>query len=155
MDEDILGIFMIIIIVIGCCVVLPIMIVWITNKRKAHEIDKQTEILMTLMEKNPNLDPAEVMQKLNVSSKSHKTIKQKLLENVFSGGLMALMGLAILIPHLCGLTFFGNRENGLFSGGIMLAMGLAFLIYYLVSKRQLKSEIEAEEKQLKEQQISE
>ena len=142
---------MIIIIVIGCCVVLPIMIVWITNKRKSHEIDKQTELLMTLMEKNPNLDPAEVMQKLNVSSKSHKTIKQKLLENMFSGGMMTLMGLAILIPHLCGLVFFGNRENGLFIGGVMMAMGIAFLIHYLVSKKQLRGEIEAEEQRLKEQ----
>ena len=152
MDEDILGIIMIIIIVIGCCVVLPIMIVWITNKRKAHEIDKQTEILMALMEKNPDLDPAEVMQKLNVSSKSHRTIKEKLLGNVFSGGMMTLMGLAILIPHLCGMVFFGNRENGLFCGGIMLAMGVAFLIYYAVSKKQLSGEIEAEEKRLQEQQ---
>ena len=152
MSEDILGIIMIIIIVIGCCVVLPIMIVWITNKRKAHEIAKQTEILMTLMEKNPDLDPAEVMQKLNVSSKSHKTIKQKLLENVFSGGMMTLMGLAILIPHLCGLVFFGNRENGIYVGGMMVAMGVAFLIYYLVSKKQLQSEIEAEERQLQERQ---
>ena len=142
---------MIIIIVIGCCVVLPIMIVWITNKRKSHEIDKQTELLMTLMEKKPNLDPAEVMQKLNVSSKSHKTIKQKLLENMFSGGMMTLMGLAILIPHLCGLVFFGNRENGLFIGGVMMAMGIAFLIHYLVSKKQLRGEIEAEEQRLKEQ----
>ena len=143
---------MIIIVVIGCCVVLPLMIVWLTNKRKSHEIDKQTEILMAMMEKHPDLDPAEVMKKLNVSSKSHKTIKQKLLENVFSGGLMTLMGLAVLIPHLCGLVFFGNKENGIFCGGIMLAMGVAFLIYYLVSKKQLSGEIEAEEKQLKEQQ---
>ena len=149
--EDIFGIIMIVIIVIGCCVWLRIMIVWITNKRKAHEIDKQTEILMTLLEKNPDLDPAEVMQKLNVSSKSHKTVKQKLLENLFSGGMMTLMGLAILIPHLCGLVFFGNRENGLFIGGIMMAMGVAFLIHYLVSKKQLRSEIEAEEQRLKEQ----
>ncbi|MBO4503471.1 MAG: hypothetical protein J5730_01485 [Bacteroidales bacterium] len=151
METSILGIIMIIIIVIGCCVVLPIMIVWITNKRKSHEIDKQTELLMTLMEKKPNLDPAEVMQKLNVSSKSHKTIKQKLLENMFSGGMMTLMGLAILIPHLCGLVFFGNRENGLFIGGVMMAMGIAFLIHYLVSKKQLRGEIEAEEQRLKEQ----
>ena len=152
MSEDIFGIIMIVIVVIGCCVVLPLMIVWLINKRKNHEIDKQTEILMAMMEKHPDLDPAEVMKKLNVSSKSHKTIKQKLLENVFSGGLMTLMGLAVLIPHLCGLVFFGNKENGIFCGGIMLAMGVAFLIYYLVSKKQLSGEIEAEEKQLKEQQ---
>ena len=150
--EEIFEVLMLVIVVIGCCVVLPLMIVWLTNKRKNHEIDKQTEILMAMMEKHPDLDPAEVMKKLNVSSKSHKTTKQKLLENVFSGGLMTLMGLAVLIPHLCGLVFFGNKENGIFCGGIMLARGVAFLIYYLVSKKQLSGEIEAEEKQLKEQQ---
>jgi hypothetical protein len=150
MDEDVLGIIMVIIIVIGCCVVLPIMIVWITNRRRAHEIDKQTEILIAMLEKHPDLDPAEVMKKLNVSSKSHKTTKQKLLDNVYTGGMMSFMGLAILIPHLCGLVFFGNKENGLFVGGLMLAMGAASLIYYFVSKKQLKGEIEAEEKRLKE-----
>lgn len=141
---------MIITIVIGICVVLPIMIVWLVNKRKSHEIDKQTEILTTMLEKHPDLDPAEVMKKLNMSSKSHESIKQKLLGNLFSGGMMTLMGLAILIPHLCGLVFFGNKENGLFVGGIMLAMGVAFLIYYFVSKKQLRAEIEAEEKRLSE-----
>lgn len=150
--EEIFEVLMLAIVVIGCCVVLPLMIVWLTNKRKSHEIDKQTEILMAMMEKHPDLDPAEVMKKLNVSSKSHKTIKQKLLENVLTGGFMTLMGLAVLIPHLCGMVFFGNKENGIFCGGIMLAVGLAFLIYYLVSKKQLSGEIEAEEKQLKEQQ---
>ena len=141
---------MIITIVIGICVVLPIMIVWLVNKRKSHEIDKQTEILTTMLDKHPDLDPAEVMKKLNMSSKSHESIKQKLLGNLFSGGMMTLMGLAILIPHLCGLVFFGNKENGLFVGGIMLAMGVAFLIYYFVSKKQLRAEIEAEEKRLSE-----
>ena len=150
--EEIFEVLMLVIVVIGCCVVLPLMIVWLTNKRKNHEIDKQTEILMAMMEKHPDLDPAEVMKKLNVSSKSHKTIKQKLLDNVLTGGFMTLMGLAVLIPHLCGMVFFGNKENGIFCGGIMLAVGVAFLIYYLVSKKQLSGEIEAEEKQLKEQQ---
>lgn len=151
MDENIFEIIMIIIVVLAVCVVLPIMIVWLTNRRKSHEIDKQTEILMAMMEKHPDLDPADVMKKLNVSSKSHKTTKQKLLENVFNGGMMLLMGLAILIPHLCGIVFFGNKENGLFIGGMMVAMGMAYLIYYLVSKKNLQGEIETEEKTLKEE----
>lgn len=151
MDEDILGIIMIGLVVVGTCIVLPIMIVWLTNRRKSHEIDKQTEILMAMLEKHPDLDPAEVMKKLNMSSKSTKTVKQKLLENVFNGGMMLLMGLAILIPHLCGLVFFGSKTNGIFVGGIMLALGMAFIIYYFISKNQLQSEIEAEEKRLKEQ----
>ena len=152
MEESILGIIMIAIVVVGTCIVLPIMIVWLTNRRKSHEIDKQTEILMAMLEKHPDLDPAEVMQKLNISNKSTKTVKQKLLENVFNGGMMLLMGLAILIPHLCGLVFFGSKTNGIFIGGIMLALGLAFIVYYFISKNQLQGEIEAEEKRLQEQQ---
>ena len=150
--EEIFEVLMLVIVVIGCCVVLPLMIVWLINKRKNHEIDKQTEILMAMMEKHPDLDPAEVMKKLNVSSKSQKPIKQQLLGNLFSGGMLTLMGLVVLIPHLCGVVFFGNKENGLLSGGMMLAIGVAFLIYYFVSKKQLSAEIEAEEKKLQEQQ---
>ena len=52
--DYIMEILMVVIIVIGCCVVLPIMIVWLTNRRKQYEIDKQTEILMAMMEKHPN-----------------------------------------------------------------------------------------------------
>lgn len=149
--DKVMEVFMIIIVVVGICVVLPIMIIWIINKRKSHEIDKQTEILMAMLEKHPDLDPAEVMKKLNVSSKSHKSVKEKLLGNLFSGGMMLLMGLAILIPHLCGMVFFGNQANGIYVGGMMVAMGVAFLIYYLVSKKQLSAEIEAEERRLKEE----
>ncbi|MBQ6070253.1 MAG: hypothetical protein IJK85_00715 [Bacteroidales bacterium] len=153
--EEIIDVLAVVLVIGGVCIALPLIIVWLTNKRKNHEIDKQTEILMAMMEKHPDLDPAEVMKKLNVSSKSHKTIKQKLLDNVLTGGFMTLMGLAVLIPHLCGMVFFGNKENGIFCGGIMLAVGLAFLIYYFVSKRVLRNELEAEEKRITEQQISE
>lgn len=52
--DYIMEILMVVIIVIGCCVVLPIMIVWLTNRRKQYEIDKQTEILMAMMEKHPD-----------------------------------------------------------------------------------------------------
>ena len=61
----VLGVLMIIIVVIGICVVLPLMVIWLINKRKNHEIDKQTEILMAMMEKHTDLDPAEVMCRAN------------------------------------------------------------------------------------------
>ena len=98
--EDIMGIFMIIIIVIGCCVVLPLLIVWMTNKRKRHEIDKKTEILKTLLEKNPDIDPVEVMNKLNMSQdSSKKSLKQSLLEKLLNGCICMLVGLVIFLTH--------------------------------------------------------
>lgn len=154
--EDIMGIFMIIIIVIGCCVVLPLLIVWMTNKRKRHEIDKKTEILKTLLEKNPDIDPVEVMNKLNMSQdSSKKSLKQSLLEKLLNGCICMLVGLVIFLTHHYGMIFLGSKAIGIVGGGILTAVGVAFIIYYCVSKNVLRNELEAEERQLKEQQISE
>jgi len=149
-------IFMIVIIVIGVCVVLPLMIVGMTNKRKRHEIDKKTEILKTLLEKNPDLDPVEVMNKLNMSQdSSKKSLKQSLLEKLLNGCICMLVGLVIFFTHLHGIIFLGRTEIGIVGGGVLTAVGVAFIIYYFVSKNVLRNELEAEERQLKEQQISE
>lgn len=154
--EEVMEVFMITIITIGLCVVLPLLIVWMINKRKKYEIDKKTEILKILLEKNPDMDPAEIMNKLNMPQKSNnKTLKQKLLESLYSGLMMTLMGLVIFVLHLMGMVLFGSKAVGLFCGGVMMAIGIAFLIYYFVSKSALRNELEAEERQLKEQQISE
>lgn len=154
--ENIMGIFMIIIIVIGCCVVLPLLIVWMTNKRKRHEIDKKTEILKTLLEKNPDIDPVEVMNKLNMSQdSSKKSLKQSLLEKLLNGCICMLVGLVIFLTHHYGMIFLGSKAIGIVGGGVLTAVGVAFIIYYCVSKNVLRNELEAEERQLKEQQISE
>lgn len=151
-----MGIFMIIIIVIGCCVVLPLLIVWMTNKRKRHEIDKKTEILKTLLEKNPDIDPVEVMNKLNMSQdSSKKSLKQSLLEKLLNGCICMLVGLVIFLTHHYGMIFLGSKAIGIVGGGVLTAVGVAFIIYYCVSKNVLRNELEAEERQLKEQQISE
>ncbi len=154
--EDIFEIVMVIIVVIGCCVVMPLMIVWLTNKRKNHEIDKKTEILTALLEKNPNLNPAEVMNKLNmVQGADKKSLKEKLLEKLLTGCICLLVGLVIFFTHLFGFIFLGSKELGVVGGGVMAALGIAYIIYYFVGKKALSSEIEAEEKQIVEQQISE
>ena len=65
----------------GVCIALPLMVVWLTNKRKNHEIDKKTEILMALLEKKPELNPAEVLDKLDMSQEpGKKSPKEKLME---------------------------------------------------------------------------
>lgn len=154
--EDIMEIIMITIIVIGCCVVLPLLIVWMNNKRKRHEVDKKTEILKTLLEKNPDLDPVEVMNKLNMSQdSSKKSLKQSLLEKLLNGCICMLVGLVIFLTHHYGMIFLGSKAIGIVGGGVLTAVGVAFIIYYCVSKNVLRNELEAEERQLKEQQISE
>lgn len=148
--EEIMEIIMVLLIVVGLCVVLPIMIVWIVNKRKKEELDKKSEILMTLLEKKPDMDPTEVLKTLNMPRENKKSIKQELLERLMGGCIMVLIGLVFLVTHLCDFIFFGNKTNGIIFGGVMIAVGIAMLVYYFVSKKMLKKEIDAEEKQLDE-----
>ncbi|MCR4964134.1 MAG: hypothetical protein K6A41_00595 [Bacteroidales bacterium] len=149
--EDIMEMITVLLIVVGLCVVLPIMIVWITNKRKKEELEKKSEILMTLLEKKTDMDPTEVLKTLDMSEKKKKTVKQELLERLMGGCILSLIGLVLLITHLCNFIFFGTKTNGIIFGGVMIAVGIAMLVYYFVGKKMLKKEIDAEEKQLTEQ----
>ena len=152
----VLGVLMIIIVVIGICVVLPLMVIWLINKRKNHEIDKKTEVLMALLEKNPDLDPVEVMNKLNMSQNSvRKPLKQKLLEQLLTGCIFLLVGAVLFFTHLANMIFLGSKTMGVVGGGVLAAIGIAFIIYYFVSRKMLQHEIATEEKRMTEQQISE
>lgn len=66
-----------------------------------------------------------------------------------------LVGLVIFLTHHYGMIFLGSKAIGIVGGGVLTAVGVAFIIYYCVSKNVLRNELEAEERQLKEQQISE
>ena len=148
---DILELIGMVLIVLSTCVVLPILIVWITTRQKAHDLEKKSEILMALLEKKPELDPSEVIKKLDMSQKKRKSIKQELLEKLMSGCMITLVGVVLLVTHLLNFIFMGSKTNGIIFGGVMIAVGVAMLIYFFASKKLLKKEIDAEEKQLNEQ----
>ncbi len=154
--EEILEILSVTLVIGGFCIALPLIIVWLTNKRKNHEIDKKTEILMALLEKNPNLDPAEVLDKLDMPSEDgKKTLKERLLEKLLGGCICTLIGIVLFFTHLFGFVFLGDKTKGVVFGGVLTAIGIALIIYYLVSKKMLQNEIATEEKRMTEQQISE
>ena len=133
----------------GVCIALPLMVVWLTNKRKNHEIDKKTEILMALLEKKPELNPAEVLDKLDMSQEpGKKSPKEKLMEKLLSGCIYTLIGIVLFFTHLFGFVFLGNKTNGVVGGGVLAAVGIAFIIYYFASKKMLQGEIEIKDKQL-------
>ena len=111
---------------------------------------------MTMLEKNPNLDPAEVLDKLDMSQDSDKkSPKEKLLEKLLTGCICTLIGTVLFFTHLFDFVFLGNKTNGVVGGGVLAAVGIAYLIYYLVSRKMLQDKIATEEKRLTEQQISE
>ncbi len=154
--EDILEILSVTLVIGGLCIALPLIIVWLTNKRRNHEIDKKTEILMALLEKNPNLNPAEVLDKLDMSSEDgKKSLKERLLGKFLGGCVCTLIGIVLFFTHLFGFVFLGDKTEGVVIGGVLTAIGIALIIYYFVSKKMLQSEIATEEKRIAEQKISE
>ena len=154
--EEIIDVLAVVLVIGGVCIALPLIILWVTNKRKNHEIDKKTEILMALLEKNPDLDPAEVLDKLDMSSEDgNKPLKERLLEKLLGGCICTLIGIVLFFTHLFDFVFLGDKTTGVVGGGVLTAIGIALIIYYLVSKKMLQNEIATEEKRMTEQQISE
>ena len=149
--KEIVDILAMVLVFGGVCIALPLIVLWMTNKRKNHEIDKKTEILMALLEKNPDLDPAEVLDKLDMSSEDgKKSLKERLLEKLLGGCICTLTGIVLFFTHLFGFVFLGDKTTGVVGGGVLTAVGIALIIHYFVSKKMLQSEIEIKDKQLTE-----
>ncbi len=149
--KEIVDILAMVLVIGGFCIALPLIIVWLTNKRKNHEIDKKTEILMALLEKNPNLDPAEVLDKLDMSLEDgKKPLKERLLKKILGGCICTLIGIVLFFTHLFDFVFLGDKTTGVVGGGVLTAVGIALIIHYFVSKKMLQSEIETEEKRITE-----
>ena len=129
---------------IGVCVVLPIVIVWLSLRAKQNETHKKAEIMLKAMENGTPLDPDYFK-----SPSKQKSIKQDLLEKLTGACITSLMGAMFLVIFFLGL-FKGMPFNQFapLAGGVMLAVGIALFISYFVGKNMLAKEIEAEEKRL-------
>lgn len=136
---------------IAICCVLPIMIVWLNNRRRIIENNSRTQIVLAAMEKNSNVDIEQLLKKMAPTQKK-KLLKEKLLAKLLWGCITLLLGVGLAIFCLC--TSFGGGmtpSNLWFSGfmsAIMIAVGIAFLINYFIGKKMLAKEIEAEQNKL-------
>ena len=131
-------------IAIGC--VLPLMIVWFVIRKKMHETNQRTQIVLAAVEKNPDMDIEELMKKI---SPKYKLLKEKLLAKLLWGSIItflgvALIGFCIIQAFIGGMTTIALQNFSLF-GAVLLGIGIAFLINYKTGKRMLAKEIEAEE----------
>ena len=136
-------------IAIGC--VLPIMIVRMHNRRKESEDQSRTQIIMALIEKNPEMDIEETLKKFTPERKP-KLLKEKLLNKLLWGNIASLIGLGLVILDIC-ICVAGGADSDLFwqigcPGAILIAVGIAFILNYIVGKKMLANEIELEQKQL-------
>ena len=134
---------------IFCGCILPIMIVWLNNRRRIIENNSRTQIVLTAMEKNPGMDIDEMLKKM---APKQKLLKEKMLAKLLWGCITLLFGVGLAIFDLClslggGMTSSNLAFSG-FMSAIMIAVGIAFLINYFIGKKMLAKEIEAEQNKL-------
>lgn len=121
---------------------LPIMIAMLIYRHKVNDTNMRAKVILAAMDKYPGAVPEELINSLN---KPQKSVKERLLGKLLWGCLFSLSGLAIVATALFSRVF----DSGMFVFGILLlAVGVAFLIYYFVGRRQLRTQIEAEEQKL-------
>lgn len=119
--------------------------VWLHMRSKKHESDNRTGIVLAALEKNPNIDLEELIQKITPKS---ATLKEKLLKKLMWGSVISAIGIGFL-GYALYMDFVGgmsveDMERSYFCGGITMLIGLAILLVFFISKRMLAKELEAE-----------
>ena len=127
---------------IACGCVLPIMIVWFSIRESMNKTNQRTKIVLAAIEKNPNLDIEELMEKI---SPKKKLLKEKLLSKLQTGNITTLLGIGFLVCALYADYMGGMNSKDLrmlyLAGIILLVVGGAFLRNYFVGKKMLAKEI--------------
>lgn len=131
---------------IGVAVVLPVAIVAIVFKSALASERNRKEIVLAVLEKNPDIDVEQLMKNLK---KSEKLIKEKLLARLERGCACCLMGVAFMVLYF----FLGVQGEDFITvvGAALIAIGIAFLVSYFVGRRMLAKEMEAEQQNMKQE----
>ena len=134
-------------------IALPVLLMWLHNRRKINETNQRTQIVLAAIEKNAETDIEELLRKM---APQRILLKEKLLNKLLWGSIIGLLGISFLVYGLLIDYRGGMNTDDLihiyFAGGILLAVGIAFIVNYRLSKKMLAKEIEAEEKQITAQQ---
>ncbi len=142
--ESIVKIFFI----VSVCAV-PVLIIWLDSRKKMNETNNRAQLLLTALEKNPDMDMSELVNKMTPAPKE-KLLKEKLLTKLLWGCILTGVGIGLFAV---ALYFHINMEKGfavmfLLIGGAPFAAGVAFLVNYFLGKKMLAKEMEAEERNM-------
>ena len=100
---------------------------------------------MAVLEKNPDMDVEQWLEKL---SPKEKLLKEKLISKLQWGIVCLIAGIGIIgVSIYGGVNKIGGTDIGIALGGGILAVGIALVASFFVGKKFLAKEIEAEEKQ--------
>jgi len=134
------------IIVVICVVALPVLIVWLNNRKKTNETNQRTQIVLAAIEKNAETDIEDLLKKM---APQKKLLKEKLLTKLLWGCILTLLGLALIIFGSYLIADHEDYKNPfILFGPLLLPIGIAFLLNYFVGKKMLAKELEAEQEKL-------
>ena len=132
---------------IGICVILPIVVVSINNRKEQNEIKLKTQVMLKAIESGMAID-----EELLKPQRTVKTIKERLLSRLTAACVLSAIGLVTCFG-LAVLAYQGGVDTMILGtliifGIVVLAIGIALFIAFFVGKKMLAKEIEAELKSL-------
>ena len=124
--------------------VFPIVIVWLYYRNEQLKATKRSEIIMAVIEKNPEVDVQEFLNKLNPPKKSYKEQLMTKMHQELLWGTICLIGGAITILVIITLSILqGFAEEfipiGSILGVVPLAAGCGLLAAYNNAKKTLEN----------------
>lgn len=128
----------------GLVVALPILYVWLTQRNKQHETDKRSEIAMAIIEKNPDIDVQEFLNKLNPPKQSFKEKMLKIMHYEILWGTICTIGGIVTILVTIPLSILQGFDAaviplGAVFGIVPLAVGCGLLVAYNNGKKTLNN----------------
>ena len=128
----------------GLVVVFPILYVWLTERNKQHETDKRSEIAMAIIEKNPDIDIQEFLNKLNPPKESYKEKMLKIMHYEVLWGTICMIGGIVTILVVVVLSILQDFDGafiplGSVFGIVPLAVGCGLLAAYNNAKKTLEN----------------
>lgn len=139
---------------IGICVVLPIIVVFLNNRTSQNETNRKTEVLLKSIEAGAKIDPEYFKPE-----KKEKTLKEKLLAKLTGACILSAIGIGSVLSRYIFLIHWPLTDMTVTEvhfyrflaiiGGIIFTVGIGLFISYFVSKRMLAKELKAEEEALK------
>ena len=120
--------------VFSICVALPALIVWLFMRKSMNKTNKLSQIIITAMEKNIDIDIESVTKLL------HKSPQKSPISKLLIGNICSLIGVAIIVFFIildCYNQLGINDFSGtlLLSGIILIALGIAYYITYFGEKK--------------------
>ena len=128
----------------GLVVVFPILYVWLTERNKQHETDKRSEIAMAIIEKNPDIDIQEFLNKLNPPKESYKEKMLKIMHYEVLWGTICTIGGIVAIIVTITLSILQGYDGAVIPIGSVfgiapLAVGCGLLAAYNNAKKTLNN----------------